>query len=89
MEIANTTDQHEKNEIFVETVGSTATGIVGGFAVTLFLISNPVGWGTALVLALGTAAASYGAGKTALWGYDTFGKKVDFVQGTGVNRICR
>src|SRR5690554_7284330 len=41
VEIANTSDQQKKNEIFVETVASTTVGLVGGWAVGLFLVSNP------------------------------------------------
>lgn len=89
MQIANTNDREEKNEIFVETIASTSVGVVAGFAVGLFLVSNPIGWGTALVLAAGSAAVSYGSGKTARYAYDKFGNKVDFVSGAGVDNICQ
>lgn len=89
MQIASTNDREEKNEIFVETVTSTFTGVVAGVAVGLFLVSNPIGWGTALVLAVGSTAVSYSAGKSARYAYDKFGNKVDFVSGTGVDNICR
>lgn len=46
-EIADTQDRNEKNEIFVETLVSSVAGGAGGYFVGLFLISNPVGWGTA------------------------------------------
>jgi len=62
MQIANATDAQEKNEIFVETIMSTGVGVGLGFAVGLFLISNPIGWGTAIVLAVGSTAASYASG---------------------------
>ncbi len=88
MQIGNTTDTQEKNEIFVETITSTTTGIIGGYIVGLFLISNPITWGTAIVLAVGSVAASYAAGKGARFGYDKLGGQIDFVSGTGVNRIC-
>ena len=48
-QIANTEDYHEKNEIFVETMASTGWGLLVGGVVTAMLISNPVGWGIALV----------------------------------------
>src|SRR5690554_4366888 len=89
VEIANTSDQQKKNEIFVETIASTTVGLVGGALVSLFLISNPVGWGTALVLATGTTATSIAWGKLAQYGYTTFGNKVDLVSGTGVSSICQ
>src|SRR5690554_2526563 len=89
VEIANTSDQQKKNEIFVETIASTTVGLVGGWAVGLFLVTNPVGWGMALVLATGTVAASYGTGKLAQHVYTSSGTKVDLVSGIGVNSICR
>jgi len=89
VQIGNTKTSQEKNEILVESVSSTAVGLVGGALVGLFLVSNPVGWGTALVLAAGSAAASYGAGKAARYAYDTAGNKVDFVTGLGVDKVCR
>lgn len=89
MQIADTDDRQKKNEIFVETVASTSVGLAAGFAVTLFLVSNPVGWGTALVIAAGSAAVSYGSGFLARTAYTTFGKEVDFVSGAGVDSVCR
>jgi hypothetical protein len=88
-QIADTQDRNEKNEIFVETVVSTAMGGVGGYLVGVFLISNPAGWGTALVLATGATALSYLSGKGAKYVYDLKGNKYDFVKGTGVDRLCR
>ncbi len=89
MQIASTADTKEKNEIFVETIASTGVGVGLGSIVGVFLISNPVGWGTAIVLAVGSVAASYGAGKFARGAYDTFGSKIDLIEGTGVDRICK
>ena len=89
MEIAHTQDKNKKNEIFVETVGSTIVGGAAGLAVGVFLASNPVGWGTALVLAVGSPVASYLAGKLSAWTYTAWGSPVDFVNGTGLNQICR
>ncbi len=88
LQIANTMDIKEKNDIFVETITSTTVGVLSGIAVTVFLVSNPVGWGTAIFLAVGSAGVSWGAGAGAGLLYDTFGK-VDFVTGTGTNRICK
>jgi len=89
MEIADTSNKQEKNEIFVETVTSTGTGAIVGAVVGLFLISNPIGWGTALLLAVGSTAVSYSAGKLGRYAYTTSGTKVDLVSGTGVGSICR
>ena len=79
----------EKNEIFVETVASTAVGFGSSLLVGLFLVSNPVGWGTALVLATGTVALSYASGKGARAAYDQYGSRIDLVSGTGVDSVCR
>jgi hypothetical protein len=57
--------------------------------VGIFLVSNPIGWGTALVIAVGSTAISYGAGKLGRKGYDVYGNQIDFVSGAGVNRICQ
>jgi len=89
MQIASTASSEEKNEIFVETIASTATGVVAGIAIGIFLVSNPIGWGTALVLATGSTAISYGSGKLARHAYDISGSKVDFVSGAGVDKVCR
>lgn len=89
MQIGDTDDRQEKNEIFVETVASTAIGLGAGALVGIFLVSNPVGWGTALVLAAGTAAASYGTGKLARGAYTMRGREVDFVSGLGIDSRCR
>jgi hypothetical protein len=43
----------------------------------------------ALVLATGSAAVSYGAGKVAVAAYDASGRKIDFINGTGVGGICQ
>lgn len=88
LQIASTTDNKEKNEIFVETIASMATGVGLGAAIGLFLISNPIGWGTAIVLAVGSTAASYVTGKIFRNTYDAFGE-IDFIAGTGVDRICK
>jgi len=89
MQIGNTSDVQEKNEIFVETIMSTAAGVGLGYAVGLFLISNPIGWGSAIVLAVGSTAASYAFGKGVRYGYTISGTKIDFVSGTGTGRLCK
>ena len=88
-QIADTDSRQEKNEILVETVTSTGAGFIAGLTVSLFLISNPVGWGTALVLAAGSAAIAYGSGKLAREGYTMSGAKVDLVSGMGLDSVCR
>ena len=89
MQIANTLDQSEKNEIFVETISSSLVGLAGGTIASLFLVSNPVGWGTAIVLAVGSTAVSYAAGRGARWAYGKNFNHIDFVTGAGVSSLCR
>ncbi len=89
MQIAKTKNIHEKNEIFVETIASTTAGVGIGAVVGLFLVSNPIGWGTAIVLAVGGAALSYGAGKVARYSYDKSESRIDFVSGSVVGNICQ
>jgi len=89
MQIAKTQNSHEKNEIFVETIASTTVGIGIGAVVGLFLVSNPIGWGTAIVLAVGSAALSYGAGRVARYSYDKSGSKIDFVSGSVIGSVCQ
>lgn len=69
-------------------LGSTVAGF-GAAAVTVLLVSNPIGWGTAIVLAVGTAGASYLSGKLATWAYTAWVSPIDFVNGTGVSQVCR
>ena len=87
-QVANTASEDEKNEIIVESLASTAIGGMIGVGVGIFLVSNPIGWGTAIVLATGTALASYGAGKLAKEAYDYSGRPVNFHTGMGIDRIC-
>lgn len=88
IQIGDTDSTQEKNEIFVETVSSTTAGLVVGGLISIFLVSNPVGWGTALVIGAGSAALSYGLGKGAKGIYTATGAKVDFVSGLGVDKVC-
>lgn len=88
-EIANSDSRQEKNEIFVETVAGTTAGAVTGFAVGLFLVTNPVGWGTAVVLAAGSAAVGYASGRFSRTAYTLSERKVDFVSGLGVDALCQ
>ncbi|MCF6336995.1 MAG: LysM domain-containing protein [Gammaproteobacteria bacterium] len=90
MKIASTTDTKEKNEIFVETITSTVMGVGSGYVVGAFLVSNPIGWGAAILLAAGSVALSYGSGKGASFlAYDVFGMEVDLVSGSGIDRVCQ
>lgn len=73
----------------METVASTVVSGVTGLAVGLFFVSNPLGWGTAVVLTMGSAYASWSAGQYALKGYSKWAIEVDFVAGIGLDKVCR
>ncbi|OMH32080.1 hypothetical protein [Motiliproteus sp. MSK22-1] len=88
-QIANANTRHKKNEIFAETVGGTIVGGVTGYALGVLLFSNPVGWGVALVLGTGAAIASYSAGKGTAAMYNNYLRQYDFVETTGVDKLCR
>lgn len=53
--------------------------------VGLFLVSNPIGWGTAIVLAADSTTVGYAARKGFKWTYNTADKKPDFITKTGVD----
>ncbi len=88
-DIANTDDRQEKNDIFVETMTGTTVGLLGSYAMTVILVSNPVGWGVAIALGVGTAAVSYFSGKAIRSAYSATGSRIDFVSGLGVDEICK
>ncbi len=88
-QIAHTVDQKEKNQIFLESVASAAVGSFAGGLLSLFLISSPVGWGAALVLAIGSTGSGWLAGKGTVRLHDTYRNKIDFVNGLGIDKVCR
>ena len=88
VQIANEDNIKEKNEIFVETLVSTAAGYGSTALIGAFLVSNPVGWGTVIVLAVGSTAASYASGKMVGNAYSKFFGEIDLVGGLGVSNIC-
>jgi len=79
----------EKNEILVETVISTAAGSLIGLGITLVLATNPISWGMALVLATGSATASFAAGKFSRHFYDKAYNQYDLTTALGVDNLCR
>ena len=54
-----------------------------------FSFQTHFGWGAALVIAVGSTAISYGAGKLGRTMYDIYGNKIDIVSGMGVSNICK
>jgi len=87
--IAQTPSWHEKNEIFVETLLSTAVGVGTGIALTVYFIATPTGWVTALALGIGAAVASLAAGKSAKYVYNMSNERIDLVTGSGIYKLCQ
>jgi hypothetical protein len=88
-QIANTKNQHKKNEIFVETIAGSIAGIATGAALTLFFVATPAGWVTALVLGGAAALGSWGVGQGAAHLYNRHGEKIDIVGMSGVDQLCK
>jgi F0F1-type ATP synthase assembly protein I len=86
---ANTENRHKKNEIFVETVAGTVVGAASTFGLTILLASNPVGWVVAIGLGAGAAYGSYKAGRKAASLYNEYGREIDLVSMSGVDKFCR
>lgn len=53
------------------------------------LVSNSVGCGTAVVLAVGSTATGYGMGKVSKSIYSAKFNQMDVVNGVGVDKLCR
>ena len=88
MGVARTASREEKNKIFVEAIMSTLFGSVTCTLVGLYLISSPVGWGTAVVLAVGSTATGYGMGKVSKLIYSAKFNQADIVNGAGADKLC-
>lgn len=87
-QIANAKTDAKKNEILVETAASTVVGVLGGAAVSFFVVATPVGWVAALVLGATTSALSYVSGKSALQYYQMSYGESDLASLTGVSQFC-
>lgn len=87
-QIANAKTNAKKNEILVETAASAVVGVMGGAAISFFIVATPVGWVTALVLGVASSAISYVSGKAALRYYHADYGESDLVTLTGVNKFC-
>lgn len=87
-DMCQASSRHEKNEIFVETLGSTIMGIGLGLAVGAFLLVNPLSWGAVLVLGTAAAAGGYYAGKGVRALYNIAGDSIDLLSPTRLETIC-
>lgn len=88
-QIARTPEPVAKDRIAVEALAGTAVGAGTGIAIGFFLVSNPVGWGVAIAIGVGTAAAGYFAGKGASVIYDRHFSEVRVVEVLKIDRVCR
>ena len=90
-EIANTGNVQRKNKILVESLAGVLGGSLYGVTATgvVLMMATPAGWLAALVIGVGSVAASYSAGKLANNLYDTFGRKIDLASKTGVSQLCK
>ena len=87
-QIANSNDRLQKNVTAVETITSTGVGVALGLAAGFFLVSNPVGWGVALVIGASTALTSYGAGKLVGLGYSEYASDIDVEDALYIDKVC-
>lgn len=87
-QISHTPDSVERNKIAVEAIAGTAAGFLTGIAVSVFLVSNPVGWGVAVAIGVGSAATGYFAGQAAGTIYDQNFRHVPVVETLFIDRIC-
>lgn len=78
----------EKNEIFVETIGSSVVGTGLSLALGAFLVANPLFWGAVLVLGTAAAVGGYYAGKGAGALYNAYGDSINLVSLTRADAIC-
>ncbi len=88
-DIAHADTPQQKNEIFVESLGSFFGGTAYGLAATaaIFFTATPVGWVAALVIAAVGVAVSHLTGKWARKKYIT-GDRSDIVGQYGIAEMC-
>ena len=87
-QISQTEAITEKNEIAVQAITSTTTGVLVGAAISVFLVGTPIGWGVILVVGTISAAASWGAGEIAGGIYKSQYSDIDVVNSLGINNFC-
>lgn len=87
-QIAQSETLTEKNEIAVQAIASTTTGVLVGAAISIFLVGTPMGWGVILVAGTISAATSWGVGEVAGGIYKSQYSDVDVVNSLGINNIC-
>jgi hypothetical protein len=79
---------HDRARIVVEEAVSTGSQAVAAYAIGIMLVSTPVGWVGLAVIAVGTAALGYGAGKGAAALFDRYGRQLNLDTVTSVGKAC-
>ncbi|MFT7682309.1 MAG: hypothetical protein ACI935_001780 [Moritella dasanensis] len=87
-QIASEENQHKKNEIFVESLGSFVVGGVTGVALAAVFTLTPLGWGVALVIGATGVISSYLGGQGAKYLYNAKGNGVDLVENLKIGAAC-
>ena len=87
-EIAQARDAREKDLIAVKAIAGTGIGLAAGVIAGTFLAATPVGWGVALLVAVGTGLASYYGAETAGYLYKASGEPIRIVAPLGIDQIC-
>jgi len=59
-----------------------------GIGLSLFLVSNPIGWVSALVIGSVGASISYAGGKGATVLYSSLGEDIDVANFTKIDSLC-
>jgi len=86
--IGNAETREEKNEIFVEFVGSASVSTGAGIVLGIIFATTPVGWVAALAIGGATVAAGWAGGEGLKSLYDRSFDKYDFVAKTGLDKLC-
>jgi|GEM_PF-771525 len=85
--ISTTDNPRERSVVLVESLMATAVGIGGGYAVTLLLVTGPLGLVAALAIGSVVAVTAYATGKAIGAGYNKFGDG-DLADTLGISDAC-
>ncbi|MBN56322.1 LysM peptidoglycan-binding domain-containing protein [Thalassolituus sp. UBA3500] len=86
-DIAREADPRKRSTLLTEGLTSTIVGTLAGAALTLFMVSTPVGWVAALAIGAAVAASAYGLGKLAGGVYEKYSSG-EFSDQIGVTNAC-
>lgn len=86
-DIAKETDPRKRGTLLTEGLTSTIAGTLAGAALTLLMVSTPVGWVAALAIGATVAASAYALGKLAGGVYEKYSTG-EFSDNIGVTSAC-